>query len=218
MTTDEILVGLGLTAALAVGSQVLADRLRIPAIVVLLPVGFTAGAITDDVVPANLIGPAFEPLVSLAVALILFDSGLTLDLRRLTGSTRSVVTRLIVVGVPTMLALGAGAAAWLLGLSTGAAVMLGAILVVSGPTVVGPLLSFVRPSTRTRTILTWEGSVIDPIGGIVGALVFHAVVASSDSHPLLHDVERRTGPIKIVAAGREKNLAAGCEFRFSFVP
>jgi NhaP-type Na+/H+ or K+/H+ antiporter len=200
MTTDEILAGLGLTAALAVGSQVLANRLRIPAIVVLLPVGFAAGAMTDDVVPANLVGPAFGPLVSLAVALILFDSGLTLDLRRLTGSTRWVVTRLIVVGVPATLAVAAMAAAWLLGLSTGAAVMLGAILVVSGPTVVGPLLSFVRPSIRVRTILTWESSVIDPIGGIVGALVFHAVVAST-SRPVLHDVGLFLASLGVGVAG-----------------
>jgi NhaP-type Na+/H+ or K+/H+ antiporter len=173
--------------ALAVGSQVLASRLRIPAIVVLLPVGFTAGAVTDNVVPTNLVGSAFGPLVSLAVAVILFDSGLTLDLRRLTGSTRRVVTSLIVLGLPITFGVAAGAAALLLGLSTGAAVMLGAILVVSGPTVVGPLLSFVRPSPRVQTVLTWESSVIDPIGAILGALVFHAVVAT-DPRPFGYEV------------------------------
>jgi NhaP-type Na+/H+ or K+/H+ antiporter len=185
---------------LAVGSQVLANRLRIPAIVVLLPVGFAAGAVTDDVVPTNLVGPAFEPLVSLAVAVILFDSGLTLDLRRLTGSNRGVVTRLVIVGVPVTLAIAAGASALLLGLSTGAAVMLGAILVVSGPTVIGPLLSFVRPSDRVQTILTWESSVIDPIGGIVGALVFHAVVAS-DPRPFVHNVGRFLASVGVGVAG-----------------
>jgi NhaP-type Na+/H+ or K+/H+ antiporter len=187
VTTDEILAGLGLMVALAVGSQILANRLRIPAIVVLLPVGFTAGAITDNVVPTNLVGSAFGPLVSLAVAVILFDSGLTLDLRRLTGSTRRVVTSLIVLGVPVTFGVAAGGAALFLGLSTGAAVMLGAILVVSGPTVVGPLLSFVRPSTRVQTILTWEGSVIDPVGAVLGALVFHAVVAT-DPRPFGYEI------------------------------
>jgi hypothetical protein len=64
-------------------------------------------------------------------------------------------------------------------MSRGAAVMLGIILVVSGPTVVGPLLTFVRPTERLQQVLIWEGSLIDPVGGILGALVFHAVVAST---------------------------------------
>ena len=207
VTTDQILIGLGLTVALAVGSQVLASRLRIPALVVLLPAGFTAGAITDDVVPTNLVGPAFEPLVSLAVAVILFDSGLTLDLRRLAGSTRSVVTRLIVLGVPITLGVATAAAALLLGLSAGAAVMLGAILVVSGPTVVGPLLSFVRPSPRVQTVLTWESAVIDPIGAVLGALVFHAVLAS-DPHPLGYEVGQFFASIGVGLAGAVVGIGA----------
>ena len=183
MTSDQILIGVGLTFALAVGSQILANRLRIPAIVVLLPVGFVAGALTDNIVPTNIVGSAFEPLVSLAVALILFDSGVELDLRRLTGSTRRVVTRLILFGVPITWAVAGYFAGLFLGLSGGAAVMIGAILVVSGPTVVMPLLSFIRPSPRLRTVLAWESSVIDPIGGILGALVFHAVVAGGPGGP-----------------------------------
>ena len=61
--------------------------------------------------------------------------------------------------------------------------MLGIILVVSGPTVVGPLLSFVRPTERVQQVLIWEGSLIDPVGGILGALVFHAVSASTRKGP-----------------------------------
>lgn len=66
---------------LAVGAQIAASRLRIPALIILLPAGFTAGALTSDVNPEKLLGPAFQPLVSLAVALILYDAGLSLDLR-----------------------------------------------------------------------------------------------------------------------------------------
>ncbi|WP_433475389.1 cation:proton antiporter [Spirillospora sp. CA-142024] len=176
MTTDEILFGLGLTVALAVGSQLLASWLRIPALIVLLPTGFVAGALTDDVDPHRLLGAAFEPLVSLSVALILYDSGLGLDMRKLTGDTRRIVVRLIVLGVPLTMAGAALLAAPLLDLSAGAAVMLGAILVVSGPTVVGPLLGFVRPAERVGRILLWEGSLVDPIGGILGAVVFSGVI------------------------------------------
>jgi NhaP-type Na+/H+ or K+/H+ antiporter len=183
VTTNQILTGVGLILALAVGSQVLASRLRIPAIIVLLPAGFVAGALTSDVNPQNLLGPAFEPLVSLSVAVILYDAGLSLDMRKLKGHTRKVVIRLIVLGVLITTALAASVAAPLLGMSRGAALMLGIILVVSGPTVVGPLLSFVRPTERVQQVLIWEGSLIDPVGGILGALVFHGVVASTSKGP-----------------------------------
>jgi NhaP-type Na+/H+ or K+/H+ antiporter len=183
VTTNQILTGVGLILALAVGSQVLASRLRIPAIIVLLPAGFVAGALTSDVNPQNLLGPAFEPLVSLSVAVILYDAGLSLDMRKLKGHTRKVVIRLIVLGVLITTALAASVAAPLLGMSRGAALMLGIILVVSGPTVVGPLLNFVRPTERLQQVLIWEGSLIDPVGGILGALVFHAVSASTSKGP-----------------------------------
>jgi NhaP-type Na+/H+ or K+/H+ antiporter len=178
MTTDQILLGVGLTLSLAVGSQILASRLHIPALIVLLPVGFAAGALTDVINPDQLLGPLFEPVVSLAVAVILFDSGLELDLRKLQGHTRRVVRRLIVIGVPITWAIATVSAMLLLGMSKQSAIMLGAILIVSGPTVVGPLLHFVRPTERVQRVLIWEGSLIDPVGAIIGALTFHAVVAN----------------------------------------
>src|ERR1700727_2723473 len=183
VTTNQILIGVGLILVLAVGSQVLASRLRIPAIIVLLPVGFVAGALTSDVNPDKLLGPAFEPLVSLSVAVILYDAGLGLDMRKLKGHVRTIVIRLIVLGVLITWVLAAVVAAPLLGMSRGAAVMLGIILVVSGPPVVGPLLAFVRPTERLQRVLIWEGSLIDPVGGILGALVFHAVIASTHRGP-----------------------------------
>ena len=93
----------------------------------------------------------------------------------------------MILGVPITMAVAAVLAGLLLGMSAGAALMLGAILVVSGPTVVGPLLAFVRPADRLQRILSWEGSLIDPVGGILGAVVFHAVLASTHGglgHPL----------------------------------
>jgi NhaP-type Na+/H+ or K+/H+ antiporter len=187
MSTDQILFGVGLILVLAVGSQVVASRLHIPALIILLPAGFTAGALTTDVNPQRLLGAAFQPLVSLAVAVILYDSGLALEFGKMHGRARRVVPRLVIWGVPVTMAFAAVLAAPLLGMSAGAALMTGAILVVSGPTVVGPLLAFVRPSDRLQRILSWEGSLIDPVGGILGAVVFHAVLASTKGgigHPL----------------------------------
>jgi NhaP-type Na+/H+ or K+/H+ antiporter len=131
VTTNQLLIGLSLTVVLAVGSQVLASRLRIPALIVLLPVGFAAGALTSDVNPGKLLGPAFQPLVSLAVAVILYDAGLGLDLRKLTGHPPRVVWRLIALGVPLTLVFATCFALLLLGLPEQAALMTGAILVVS---------------------------------------------------------------------------------------
>ncbi|HYK30110.1 MAG TPA: cation:proton antiporter, partial [Streptosporangiaceae bacterium] len=138
MSTNQILIGIGLIFVLAVGSQVLATRLKVPPLIVLLPAGFIAGAVTSDVNPIKLLGPAFQPTVSVAVAVILYDSGLGLDPRNLRGHARKVVIRLLIFGVVFSFALTALSAPALLGLSARAAVMLGAILVVTGPTVVGP--------------------------------------------------------------------------------
>ncbi|MGE5288947.1 MAG: cation:proton antiporter [Micromonosporaceae bacterium] len=179
MTTDQVLFGVALILVLAVGSQVLASRLRIPALIILLPAGFAAGALTSDVNPQQLLGSSFQPLVSLSVAVILYDAGIGLDLRKLRGHARRVVIRLIAIGVPVTWAFAAVFAGLLLGMSQKSALMLGAILVVSGPTVVGPLLNFIRPTQRLQRVLAWEGSLIDPVGGILGAVVFHGVLAST---------------------------------------
>ena len=151
MTTNQVLFGVALTVVLAVGSQVLAGSLRIPALIVLLPVGLTAGAMTDDIQPDHLLGAAFQPLVSLAVALILFDAGVGLDLRKPGGHTRRTVIRLVTIGVAITWGLAAFIAAPLVGMSRPAAVMLGAILAVSGPTVVGLLLQRENRELRMKS-------------------------------------------------------------------
>lgn len=106
MTADEVMVGVGLIVVLAVGSQLLASRLRIPALLVLLPVGFAAGALTDDVNPEKLLGEAFSPLVSLAVAVILYEAWLGLEISRLRGHTRRIVVRLLWLGALITQAVG----------------------------------------------------------------------------------------------------------------
>ncbi|WP_328877225.1 cation:proton antiporter [Streptomyces sp. NBC_00299] len=177
MSEDDILLGLALVVALAVGSQILAGRLRIPALIVLLPAGFTAGALTDIVHPDRLVGDDFSSLVSLSVALILYDAGLGLDMRLLKGATRNTVIRLLVFQVVLTWAAVMAVGPALFGVPAAVASMIGVILVVSGPTVVGPLLEHVKPSDKVRRVLVWEGSLIDAVGGILGAVVFHSIVA-----------------------------------------
>ncbi|MEU9304877.1 cation:proton antiporter [Streptomyces sp. NPDC048269] len=178
MSEDDVLLGIALVVTLATACQILAGKLRVPALILLLPAGFAAGALTDIVHPDLLIGEDFSALVSLSVAVILYDAGLGLDLRNLKGHTRAVVGRLLLFGVGfTFFAVCAVAPA-LFSMSLRVAAMVGMILVVSGPTVVGPLLQYVRPTDKVRRLLIWEGTLTDPIGAILGALVFHAIATT----------------------------------------
>jgi NhaP-type Na+/H+ or K+/H+ antiporter len=186
MSTNEILAGLGLVIVLALGCELIASRTRIPAIVLLLPAGFIAGAATDDVHPAALFGATFQPLVSLGVGLILFEAGLRMKLDEMRGGAHSVVVRLIVAGIVLTMIGVTVAAKLLFGIDWGAACVLGAVLIVSGPTVVMPLLEFVRPPDRVRAALKWEGVLIDPIGALLGVLAFTAVKAGAAGHKVFH--------------------------------
>ena len=189
LSTDAILAGLGLVIVLAVASRLLADRLGLPAIVLLLPVGFLAGIATDDVHPDKLFGPAFTPLVDLGVGLILFEAGLRLRWFELAGGIRGVVLRLISIGAILTVAGVTVSARLILGIGWGVSAVLGAILVVSGPTVVLPLLAFVRPSDRVRSVLKWEGTLIDPIGALLGVIAFNAVLQGAAGDRPFHPGE-----------------------------
>ena len=177
------MLGVGLIFVLAVGSQVLATRLRIPPIFVLLPVGFLAGMATRNVNLHHLLGSSYEPLISLAVAVLLYYSGLNVDLHYLAGPTRRSVFWLVGLGVPITAALTAVIAAPLLSISAGAAVVLGAVLVLSGPAVVSPLLGMVRPAERLGRVLTWESNLVIPAGAILAVIVLQSVLFSRGSIP-----------------------------------
>jgi NhaP-type Na+/H+ or K+/H+ antiporter len=190
VSSDDVLLGLGLVLAIAVSSQLLAARLRLPAIVVLLPAGFIAGAATDVVHPDKLLGAVFQPFVSIAVGVILFEAGLRLTLRDVDPDARGTVVRLVGLGgLVTWVGVSAFAALLIGDVSDGVPVLIGAILVVSGPTVVLPLLAFVRPSHRVRTLLMWEGVLVDPVGALLGVLVFGAVRSASAGGQVYHPGE-----------------------------
>src|SRR5262245_10151307 len=184
MSTNQILFGLTLVLVLAVGSQLLARVLGVPALVVLLPAGFLAGAVTADVHPDNLLGPLYEPFVSIAVGVIMFEAGLRLSFGELVSGVRKAVVRLIAGGVlVTWLAIAAAVALLSDDVDRGVALLIGAILVVSGPTVVLPLLAFIRPKRDVRSLLKWEGTLVDPIGALLGVIVFIAVRTGKDWQP-----------------------------------
>jgi len=173
-----------LVAVLGFGliAQWLAWRLRIPAILLLLVFGFGCGICFGD--PGDLLGPdLLLAIVSLSVAVILFEGGLSLGLAEVRETGR-VVVALVTVGIAVTWLLTAVSAAWVLGFSWPMAALVAAILVVSGPTVVVPLLRQVRPNRRIGAIVKWEGIVNDPIGAILAVIILVAISGPS-SYPIL---------------------------------
>jgi NhaP-type Na+/H+ or K+/H+ antiporter len=184
MSSNQILFGLGLVLVLAVGSQLFARLVRVPALVVLLPAGFLAGVATDDVHPDRLLGSLYQPFVSIAVGVILFEAGLRLSFEEVGPGVRKAVVRLVTVGVLlTWLATTATVTLLYGDMDHSVAFLIGAILVVSGPTVVLPLLAFIRPARNVRSLLKWEGTLVDPIGALLGVLVFVGVSSGKGWQP-----------------------------------
>ena len=181
MTSEDIILGIGLIVMIAVGCQILAPWLRVPALVLLLPTGFLAGIYLTPVDPEAIFGAAFTPMVNLAVAIILFHGGLELFDAPVERTDHVIVSRLVWGGALITWVVATVAAVLLLGFSAQLALLLGAIVIVSGPTVVGPLLGFVRPKARIRRILAWEGTLIDPVGALTAVIVFQAVQASGEA-------------------------------------
>jgi NhaP-type Na+/H+ or K+/H+ antiporter len=177
LSQSRTLFELGLVVVLAAAAPLIAQVLRLPSILLLLALGFGAGA-AGALDPNALLGEnLISATVSVAVGIILFDAGLGLNLRKLTGADARVVSRLVSVGILVTWAVGTIAAYLLFDLSFQVALVLGSVLVVSGPTVVGPLLKFIRPSKTVDSVLMWEGTFADPLGATLGVVVFNAVIA-----------------------------------------
>jgi NhaP-type Na+/H+ or K+/H+ antiporter len=175
------MAGIALILVLGVSAQWLAWRLRVPSILILLLFGFLAGPVTHVLDPQALLGDLLMPVVSLSVALVLFEGGMSLRLSEL-REVGGVVRNLVTVGALTTGLVTAVASHLAVGLSWHLAALLGAILSVTGPTVIGPLLRHVRPIGRLGPILKWEGIVIDPLGALAAVLVFESFELSKSGH------------------------------------
>lgn len=163
---------------LATASQVIAPRLRVPALILLLPAGFVLGLLAPQFRMDTVLGAAFPVVVDLVVAVILFHGGLELNSIKLESVDRGIVRRLVWVGGALTFIGAAVAALLILDLNWSIAFMLGAIVMVSGPTVVTPILDFAGLRGRVRGILQWEGTLLDPIGALVAVVVFQVIRAS----------------------------------------
>lgn len=180
MNPDEVLLGLSLVVVLSVLARLLATWIRVPAIVPLLIVGVIAGTSVSGLIdPTALLGDALSPAVQIAVGIILFEGSLSLKRDELGAGVRSAVVRLITFGVLITWVLATLSIVWLFQVPHPIAVLIGAIVIVSGPTVVLPILDFISPSTRVRSVLKWEGILIDPIGAIIAVVVFGSLAAAN---------------------------------------
>lgn len=209
MATDP-LTGLVLILALGVGAQWIAWRANIPSIVLLLATGVIAGPVLGWIDPDSLFGTALLPGVSLAVGIILFEGGLTLrlaELRRI-GPT---VWRLCSLGALVTWTLTATTTHFLLGLSWPISALLGAVLVVTGPTVIQPLLRHLRLTEPAASLLRWEGILIDPVGAVLAVLVFEALVESGGTDVLT--AETFVGLAHAAIAGTATGLAGAWGLR-----
>jgi NhaP-type Na+/H+ or K+/H+ antiporter len=175
--TEQILLSLTSIVVLGIGAQWIAWRFRLPAILLLLIFGFIAGPVTGFLNPDRLLGDLLVPAVSISVALILFEGSLGLNLSEW-NKIGSVVRNLITVGALLTWIISAAACYLIVGLNPSISVLLGAVLVVTGPTVIIPLLRHVQPVGRVGPILKWEGILIDPVGAMLALLVFEAILAS----------------------------------------
>ena len=180
-STLLVLASIGVLGLIA---QWLAWWLKLPAILFLLLFGLIAGPVTGWIRPDDLFGDLLFPLVSLGVAVILFEGALTLRLHEIRGHG-TVVRNLVTVGMLINGGIIALAANQFMGLSWQVAAVFGAMVSVTGPTVIVPILRTVRPKASVANILRWEGILIDPLGALLAVLVFEFVVSGQEEQATL---------------------------------
>jgi NhaP-type Na+/H+ or K+/H+ antiporter len=166
--------------ALAAGvlAQSLALRLRVPGIVLLLLAGVLLGPDVLDVVAPAALGSGLQAIVGMSVAVILFEGGMNLGFDRLRREALTI-RRLITIGA-LVTALGATLAARLImGWEWTVALLFGTLVIVTGPTVITPLLRRLRVRPNVKTILQAEGVLIDPVGAIIAVVTFEVVITSA---------------------------------------
>lgn len=179
-----VIFACALIGALGLGAQWLAWRLQAPAIVLMSLAGLTVGPVwallfgTPLLSPSQTFGDVFRPIVSLAVAVILFEGGLVLKFENLRDAG-AAVRRMVFFGGPLAWVLGTFAAYFAGGLDLASAVVLAGVMVVTGPTVIMPLMRQSKLGGRPAQFLKWEGIVNDPIGALFAVASFEVIRVAS---------------------------------------
>ncbi|MDP5070572.1 MAG: cation:proton antiporter [Congregibacter sp.] len=177
---QSVLYTMAAVLVLGVGAQWLSWRLKVPSILPLLALGILAGPATGLLNPDEMFGPLLFPMVSLGVALVLFEGGMTLRFRDIRGHG-AVVTNLVSWGALLNWLLIAAGAHYLAGLPGDIAMLFAALMIVTGPTVINPLLRTMRAENSVSQVLRWEGILIDPVGALLAVLVFQYLLTGQNS-------------------------------------
>ncbi len=196
----------------------LAWRLRLPAILFLLFSGILLGPVLGWLEPRAVFGELLTSIVSVAVAIILFEGSLTLKLSEIRDHG-TVVRNLVTIGVIITGSFSALTAWYVLGLDPYIAALFGAVVTVSGPTVVMPLIRAVRPTANVASILRWEAILIDPLGAILALLVFDLIITVQSNAGLDH-VAQVFGAIVLIGtvAGAIGGYVFGVALRARVIP
>lgn len=173
--SEQFLIGLGVIILFGMMAQWLAWRLHLPSILLLLILGIVAGPVTGWVNTETLFGNLLFPFVSVAVGIILFEGGLSLQFREF-RNVGKIIRNLISIGALVTWIIATAAAYYLLNFEFKLALLFGAIMIVTGPTVILPLLRQLRPKGNLFSIAKWEGIMIDPVGAVIAVLVFEEIV------------------------------------------
>ncbi len=199
-----------LLVVLGIGAQWVAWRLKMPAIVLLSLAGIVAGPIFGWLDPAEDLGSFANVLIKLAVAVILFEGGLNLRISELKQAGTGV-RRLVLIGLPLSWILGTAASYYIVGLSFPVSSILGAILVVTGPTVIMPLIRQTKLAPRVSSLMKWEGILNDPFGALLAVVVFEYFIASGSWSPSVEVAVSIAGALLVATA-----LGAGGGFLLKY--
>ncbi|WP_261131271.1 sodium:proton antiporter [Bacillus sp. Marseille-Q3570] len=171
---ESLLFTIMLIIVLGIGSQWLAWRFGFPAIVIMTVAGLLAGPFLGIINPEEDFGQLFNPIISAAVAIILFEGSLNLDYREIKGVGRPIL-RIVTFGALLAWILGSWAAHYFAGLSWAVAYVIGGLFIVTGPTVILPLLRQAKLKARPAAILKWEGIIVDPFGALLAVFAFEII-------------------------------------------
>ena len=204
---------------LGVFSQWLAWKFSKPAIVIMSLAGLIVGPFLNIIVPSQVLGDSiYKSIISISVALILFEGSLSLDFKEITD-TKMTIKRIVVFGALISWILGSLSAYFLAGLSITTSLVIGALLIVTGPTVIIALLRQAKLDSKVSTILKWEGILVDPMGAILAVLSFEAaeVFASSSVSPGIL-VKFGIGVLIAVAIGGLVGIGTGRALQKNYFP
>lgn len=192
---EPVIISLFLVFVLGVSIQWIAQIKKIPGIILLLPAGMFFGAYLGLIDPTSLFGESFYTLVILGVGFLLFADGLNLNFSKLEKSEKSSIKKMILFNTILCLVLGTLIISYLFNMKWYDATLIASLLIVSGPTVIGPILEYSKPNKRLKHITMWEAIVTDPLGAEIATIILYFLLIFHNPDELLNTASSPFGQI-----------------------